>query len=373
MKKFINQQDMKELNSADIFSLVRSQGTITRKQISEQLEISWGAVSTITSLLIEEGYLEEKKATSDGAAGRTPSFLEVNTGVHFSIGIDINTEKLRAVLMNLKHEIVSFWESKPDFSSEESLVASLFSFIERILRDTGKLHILCIGIAMQGVVDAQNGISIEIPGKKNWNNVHLSEIVEEKFNIPTFIDHDPNCILLAASHNQNSGDALLIRADHGIGMAAMIGGKIIDKPGIFEISHTVVEIGGIPCSCGRRGCLGKYATINALSSRYGKSFEELISDLEGGSAHASQILSTAVEYLAFAISNVACLLNAEQIILCGSLWNHRNLFWNDFLEKFKTFSNRGDIQFSFTGVSSAPLGAALVAERSVLRRIALNK
>ena len=66
MKNYIDQKDMKELNAADVFSLVKSRGALTRKQIAERLGMSWGAVSTITAQLVEEGYLCEKKAVPDG-------------------------------------------------------------------------------------------------------------------------------------------------------------------------------------------------------------------------------------------------------------------------------------------------------------------
>ncbi len=373
MKKYIDQAEMRQSNTADIFGIVRKYGKLTRRQVEERSNMSWGSVSIITSQLIEDGYLIEKKAESEGSVGRIPSYLEVNGGVHFSIGIDINTLGAKAVLMNLKREIVSFWEDDVNLTSPESFLASLFSFIDRIMGNVGSLHIMCIGIAMQGLVNAKKGISMSIPGHGNWNNVPLAEAVEERFNIPTFIEHDPNCILYAASKKQNLGDTMLIRADYGLGMAAMIGGKMVDKPGIFEIGHTVVVPGGIRCGCGKCGCLDQYASIKGISKIYGKSFETFIADVEAGNPQANEILMHAVKLLALAISNAACLMNIGNVILCGSFWNHKELFWNDFIKYVDECKGKNEINFSFTGVSSAPIGAALIAEKAVLRRIDTSK
>ena len=62
MKKFINQKDMKQSNTADVFGLIRKNGRMTRRQIADKTEMSWGAVSTITARLIEEGYISEVKS-----------------------------------------------------------------------------------------------------------------------------------------------------------------------------------------------------------------------------------------------------------------------------------------------------------------------
>ncbi len=373
MKKYIDQAEMRRSNTADIFGIVRKYGKLTRRQVEERSNMSWGTVSIITSQLIEDGYLIEKKAESDGGAGRIPSYLEVNCGVHFSIGIDINTLGARAVLMNLKREIVSFWEGNIDFTNRDAFFSTLFAFIDRIMGDVGSLHIMCIGISMQGIVNSKKGISVLIPGHENWDNVPLAETLETKYNIPIFVEHDPNCILYAASKQQNIGDTMLIRADHGLGMAVMIGGKMVDKPGIFEIGHTVVVPGGIKCGCGKCGCLDQYTSFKGISKLYGKSFEEFIDDVESGDAKANKILMEAVNYLALAISNAACLMNIDNVILCGSLWNHKELFWNDFLKRVDEYRGNSYINFSFTGVSSAPIGAALIAEKAVLRRIDTSK
>lgn len=373
MKKYIDQAEMRRSNTADVFGIVRKYGKLTRRQVEERSNMSWGAVSMITSQLIEDGYLIEKKAEGEGGVGRIPSYLEVNAAVHFTIGIDINALGAKAVLMNLKREIVSFWEGSIDLTSSENFFDSLFAFINRIMVDVGSLHIMCIGIAMQGIVNAKSGVSVSIPGYGNWKNVALAEAIESRFNIPTFVEHDPNCILYAASKQQNTGDTMLIRADYGLGMAVMIGGKMVDKPGIFEIGHTIVVPGGIKCGCGRCGCLDQYASVKGLAKLYGKSFEEFINDVESGNEKAKDILLNAVNLLALAITNAARLLNIENIILCGSFWNHKELFWNNFMHFVKEYSGNSELSFTFTGVSSAPLGAALIAEKAVLRRIDTSK
>ena len=95
--------------------------------------------------------------------------------------------------------------------------------------------------------------------------------------------------------------------------------------------------------------------------------------MESGDPKACELLLQAVNYLALAIVNTACLMNIENVILCGSLWNHKELFWNDFIKYVDEYRGNSYISFTFTGVSSAPIGAALIAEKAVLRRIDTSK
>ncbi|MBQ8408899.1 MAG: ROK family transcriptional regulator [Clostridia bacterium] len=370
MKKYINQQDMKQSNTADVFALIR-RGRITRKQIAERLGMSWGAVSTITSELIENGYASECKAESDGAAGRTPSYLEVCCDRHFSIGLDVNDMGLRAVLVNLGGDVVEEFSAEADLTSKDALIGCICSLLDSIAGGLGERNLICIGIAMQGIVNAESGISVHIPGRDDWENVPLAQIIRDRYGVPAYLEHDPNCILFAARRGKVK-DTLLVRADHGIGMAVMLGGRIIDKPGIFELGHTVVEPGGIPCGCGKRGCLDQYASIRGIKARSGKKFHVLISDADIGDDEAQSYLNDAARHLAYVISNVAYLLNVERIVLCGRLFEHRELFWGEFMSQYQIFGSFEIPKISFADATAAPHGAALIAMGIALRKIAIG-
>ena len=370
MKNYIDQRDMKERNAADVFSIVKNRGALTRKQIAERLGMSWGAVSTITSLLIEENYLEEKKATSDGAAGRIPSYLEVSRAKHFAIGLDVNDMGLRAAIVDLRGDVVEEFSADADLSNKEALIDCVYSLLDSVVAQLGNRHLLCIGIAMQGIVNAESGISVRIPGRKDWENVPIAGMVAERYGVPAYIEHDPNCILFAARQGKIK-DTMLVRVDHGIGMALMLGGKIIDKPGIFELGHTVVVPDGIECKCGKRGCLDQYASIRGIKARSGKKFHVLVSDADIGDEDALGHLNDAAHHLAYAISNVAYLLGVERIVLCGRFFEYKELLWDEFVKQYAKFSGTDVPKFLFADSTAAPHGAALIAMGTVLRKISI--
>lgn len=368
MKKFINQQDMKQFNTADVFGLIRQKGKITRKQIGEITGLSWGAVSNITSRLIERSYIREIKAESAGVAGRLPFYLEVNSEEHFAVGIDINTAGLNAVIINLKNEVIARYRGKADFTSRESLLRDIVAFVPKVTALAGGHHLLGIGLAMQGVVDAANGISVSLSDCAGWQDIPLAYILREKTGIPTYLEHDPNCILYAAPSGDDE-DSVLLRVDSGVGMAVRMGGKILDRPGIFEIGHTTVVRGGRLCACGRRGCLESYASQRGLAEAAGMPFEALADKARGGDREAAGLFSEAADCLALAVSNATQLLGIRRMILCGDMWKERELFYREFLEKVREYGNAELPDFSFTDTENASFGAALIAVRNTLKEI----
>ena len=210
---------MKQANAADILFLIRECGQITRKQIEALTGLSWAAVSGITARLIEHGYITECKSAQSTGAGRTPFQLEINGADHFVIGLDVNSSGLRAVLINLKNTVLQSWSHSADFTSRQSLLNGITALTKQVLASAGKRHILGVGVAMQGLVDAKNGISIRLPQCKNWSQVPLAQLLQNTLRLPVFLEHDPNCILYARTADSDADNAILLRVDNGIGMA----------------------------------------------------------------------------------------------------------------------------------------------------------
>ena len=371
MKKFINQKDMKQTNTADVFGLIRKCGRITRRQIADKTQLSWGAVSTITARLIEEGYVVEVKA-DEGGVGRTPYYLEVDVSHRFALGVDVNCSGFRAVLMNLRNEVVDTVTAEADMSDREHLLSGICRIIERAMALAGDRRIICIGIAMQGIVDSERGISVSLGGCRGWEDVPLSYILEGKFGLTVHVEHDPNCILYALQGHPRK-DIALVRIDRGIGMAVMLGGRIIDKPGIFELGHTVVRPDGEKCSCGRRGCLELYASMSGMERLSGLDFSTLAEKARAGDADAVARFDYMAKSLSLAAVNAAMLMGLESLVLCGDMCEYKDLFFSRFEEQKKILDPNGGIAVDFADVGMAAKGSAMLATRIALSSISPEK
>lgn len=231
MKKYINQQEMKRANAADVFALIREQRGMTRKEIERATGLSWGAVSNITGRLIEEEYIIECKQPGGAGAGRIPHGLQPNAQNHMTIGLDVNSSGLSAVTMDLNGDVVERIGPFPAEEGRDALLAQLEALTAQAVSRLRGRRIYCIGVAMQGHVDAERGISVSLPHCPDWKNVPVVQRLQERFGAPVFMEHDPNCMLYAASRQMEIHDAMLVRVDRGIGMSVMFGGEIQSQIG----------------------------------------------------------------------------------------------------------------------------------------------
>ena len=89
-------------------------------------------------------------------------------------------------------------------------------------------------------MDYKNGISVKFPGISHWENVPVKSILEEKFGVSVYTEHDPDCLLYSFMEYETDENILLFRIDKSIGMAAAVGGRIIKGQGVLEIAHNTV-------------------------------------------------------------------------------------------------------------------------------------
>jgi len=137
----------------------------------------------------------------------------------------------------------------------------------------------------------------------------------------------------------------------------------VDK---MELAHTLAVYNGIPCSCGRRGCLDAYASIRGISRRCGADFSYILAH----EAQFSTVLSEAMQYLAIALHNAAMLFYPDKIILTGTyVEQDKNLVQKlvPVFTQLEAAPQRRSIELCVDGNISAAYGAALKSMREAIR------
>ena len=373
MKESINQDVMKHLNAIKVFNYIREQGKATRKQVEAATVLSWGAVSNITARLLEKRYLVENKCEKGSGSGRIPSFLAVNDRQYYVLGVDINITRLTVELVNLKGESVRQWTGEPDYHGSDALLAGVQDLLQRVIGESiGERSgdvILGIGVAMQGIVDARNGIAISLPQCPGWQDIPLAALLESRFGRPVYLEHDPNCVLRAEVQERPRDSLLLLRIDKGIGMAILSEGRIFTGPGMLEIAHTIVVLHGVKCSCGGEGCLEAYVSEEGLSQLAGIAFTEAAERARNGDPAILALFGNMALYLGVAIHNILRLFQSDEIILCGDMMRYRDLFLDQVRQWLagNSFCREAAApKISFSENERAAYGAALMAIPKVI-------
>ena len=307
--KVINQLHMREMNLNEVLKIIREQGPLTRRKLQELTGLSWGGVSQIVTRLLKQNLIIEEKDMTQ-TSGRKPTCLMINGQQNLVLGIDINSSGITAVIQNLKNEILEQITGSADCTSKENLLESVYQLSDELYQKYKENMILAVGISMQSAVDEETGISLYLKECPDWKEVPLCEIFTERYKIPTYLAHDPDC-LVASNVSLFGEDVILFRIDYGIGMAVFKNGDFIKAPGMLEIGNTLIQTENHDIQT-----LNDIATISAIEKKTDKKITEFSSQHTVGE---KQILQEAADQLAISVANTAILFDISTILLSGKL------------------------------------------------------
>lgn len=188
-----------------------------------------------------------------------------------TVGVDIGGMKVRAVVIDHDDEVVGSAEMRtPRVGDRSAVVEVLLAGVYEAIDQSGTStrDIDAVGVGSPGVVvDGTVAQAVNVPG---WSErFRLAELVGQELGIPVRIVNDTTA-LAVAEHRLGVGrgreNLLVVSVGTGVGGGLILGGRVFE--GAFgaagEFGHTVVEIDGAVCPCGRRGCVEAYAGRRAL-------------------------------------------------------------------------------------------------------------
>ena len=198
-----------------------------------------------------------------------------------------------------------------------------------------------VGVGSPGAIDPENGV-VDFWANLDFENVPLAAMVGERLGKPVYLENDANAAALgeyAAGAGKGSQSLVLVTLGTGVGSGAVLGGKLytgFNYAGL-EAGHMVIEHGGRPCTCGRRGCFEAYCSATALIKRTREAMEadpnsllwKLAGSLEAvngrtpfdaaaqGDAAAGKVIDEYVDYLGCGIASLVNLFQPEVVCIGG--------------------------------------------------------
>lgn len=352
MKKYIGLEEMSNGNCASVLRVIRDCGEVSRKQISDITGLSWGGMTKIVNKLFEQGYIVEDKSEKNTGIGRTPNVIRINKEQNFVIGLDINRMGFSAYVMNLAGEVIKGYTEEAAFSDRSELLQSILGLSHRVVDEFAGQKILALGVAMQGILDVERGISIQFPHCPDWKEVPIRDLLEQEFDIPVFVEHDPNCMLYSVMSEDENENILLLRLDTSVGMAASVGGSIIRGNGLLEVAHHIVVPDGKECRCGQKGCLEAY--VSACLVR-GQLKEQAVTEM--------------IEPMAVFMHNMVSMFQLEKIVLTGRLVGFQTFFADKLQKTFEKYCKKEVLLEFVEEGEHAVHGAALIAAQGAIEQL----
>lgn len=300
-------------------------------------------VSKMTEALIAEGLVREI-GTAPSTGGRRPTLLDLIPEARCALGVNVGTRTITAVVTDM-HGSVKKRAREPSqmASGPEALIAQVGRVVGEILTELPASlgEVLGIGLAVPAPILGTTEVSFSPPSYPGWGELKIAERTEERFGLPVLLDNDANAAAVG-EHLYGAGrrvrDMFYLIAHRGVGGAAMVNGLLHRGAhgGAGEIGHTVVDIEGPRCGCGRYGCLEAFAGRAAIARRASRALklagggtmagleadevtaEAVIDAGLSGDQLARRILEETGEYLGLGIVGAINVLDPELIVLGGS-------------------------------------------------------
>lgn len=108
---------------------------------------------------------------------------------------------------------------------EEAILNEIINSIQAVFNKTA----VGIGVGVPSLVDVKEGIVYKPTNIPSWNKVHLKDILEERFSIPTFVNNDANCFALGEKYfgvAKDFDNIAGITIGTGMGVGIIIDGKL---------------------------------------------------------------------------------------------------------------------------------------------------
>lgn len=349
--KMVDIHDIRNINQTLLLHLIREKQPISRAEIAKVSGLRPGTVSSIVNRLMRKGVIYEG-AEGPSSGGRKPTYLYINGENAYVLAIDIGVRDTVYAISDFNGRILKqkalITEGRPqDFL--QRLAAEIKKTIEKSYPRT---KFEAVGVSVPGLIKRDTG-EVAVSPNLEWNNTPVKAILEEKLNLPIFVENDANAAAFSELWYGPLDEIkvktlLYILVVDGLGTGLIINGELHvgSQIGLGGFGHMCLEPNGEVCSCGRKGCWETLASESATIARYHRlmnnkngsttSITDLITKANHGDEKAIAAIRATAEYLGDGIASLAHGLSPEIIVIGGDISAAWNLIEPIIKEKVKS-------------------------------------
>ena len=362
-------------NMQMLLRVIKEKSPITKREIQDITGFSWGLVSAKVNALAGMGYIIADSRDSDGV-GRKAEEYDINHERNLFIGIDVHCEGVLVAVTDMKGRVVEQEEREFSGVDRQYILELLFHILDRFFDKYEKNFIIGMGIAVQGVVDRERGISVLANGIDGWHDVPLKQIMEERYQLDVIVEHDTDCLMFAESslghlNQRDVRDAMVVSVNYnvGIGMSVMLNGDIYRgwHGKAAELGYAIVD----DSLEEENRLLENHSTKKNIVEDYKKlvgnerelSYNQIVEGAYNGDEDCRKVLSQAVRYIATAICSANNILNPEMSILHAPTCEFKEFLFSSVEECIEEYAYDKEVRekFSKLGKEARAVGGALSA------------
>ncbi len=266
----------------------------------------------------------------------------------YTIGIDLGGTNIAVGLCDAELRMIDkISESTVKDDGPERIVRDMADISRRLIERNGLSldDIEYVGVTAPGTVVPECG-TVEYAPNLPFENYPISEAFMKYLPIgQVLVANDANA---AALGEALAGAAKGTRSSVMITLGTGVGGGVIIDDRIFtgglnasgaELGHTVIEVGGRLCGCGRRGCWETYSSATGLKRLTSERIAELraagtpsimceaqtingrtaFDAAKQGDKEARAVVDEYIRYLAIGVTNMINIFQPEVLLIGGGI------------------------------------------------------
>lgn len=257
------------------------------------------------------------------------------------IGIDLGGTKIEGIALDDNGEVLCRPRiaTPDDYAAILRAIAELVAKIERQCGQTGT-----VGIGTPGALSPASGL-LRNSNTVCMNGKPVRQDLETLLGREIRIANDANCFALSEAVDGAAADAAVVFGviiGTGTGAGIVIDKKVLTGPNAIagEWGHNPLpwprddERPGLPCYCGKHGCIETWLSGPGLQGQHEKRFGEtvnsrqLVARAAAGDAQAQASMRDYEDRMARALAHVINILDPDAIVLGGGMGNIRRLYAN---------------------------------------------
>lgn len=271
----------------------------------------------------------------------------------YRIGIDLGGTNIAAGIVDENFNIV-YKDSVPTGAdrASEAIADDMVMLCHSVCAKAGidPSEIASVGIAAPGIADHDHGLivySCNLPFLK----FPICRYIADRFPVANvFVENDANAAAwgeAVAGAAKGSKNSIMITLGTGVGGGIVIDGKVCSGFNYAggELGHIVIQAGGVPCGCGRKGCWEAYSSATALirmtkeklAECESKGIKTVMADMvadkgkvsgrtafdakRAGDAAAAEVVDQYIYYLVQGLANIINIFQPEVLSIGGGISN----------------------------------------------------
>jgi predicted NBD/HSP70 family sugar kinase len=251
-------------------------------------------------------------------------------------GVDVGGTKASVIVVDDRGRIVYERVAPTNPSALVGQIAGLVDDARRRLSS----EVAAVGVAIPGHVDAEDG-SVSMAVNLGITHLPLAAQLRSQLGIPVFVEHDARAAALWLSNQvvdertHGPSSVAFLAIGTGISAGIVLDGVLLrgNNSVAGEVGHVVADPDGVPCACGRRGCLETIAAGPAIARQAAEAIDagratilepgstaaDVFTAASTGDAVAVEIVDRVADHLARAIVSLALTVGVRRVVIGGGV------------------------------------------------------